>query len=985
MMNSKIRENIENVAESHGTEIIDHRFDDILRTMYEELYELNVTKNTYKIIHKVDNKFAMPAEQGVLSDTVLDVAQSYVQEEDRERFLQFFSIDRIRSCFENGDKLLIAEFRKKWQDGVYRWASLSICQNRFRENCSDELYFCFVKDIAEKRQRKSIEEQNRILKVKQEEAERYHIIVEQTGTIVVEWNMETKGFYSSKELDKFRISQYVQENSIINAGMRKHLNEIVHPDDLTILEEEFFLKMEEDEPFIEVVARLALNDTTFRWCRVNVSRTHDSKGKIHRVIMTINNVDDIIAAKLELERSRKLLSMTEDSLYMQEQWYRVLVESTNAMTFNYNVKEDIMYYTVVDDAKRRKEKRMEHFLDQLPRSTVLHPDFIQPFDEKIRELRSNRGEGCNEMRADFFGTGYRWYRCDYVSLENDQGHVYWVLGTINDISDVKNLFNKNEELLEIYNFTIAYDFDYISVVDVETGVYSIFRTGGDSQPMMTYEGRHDEAVMEIVEAGVWEEDQQQFLDCMLMDNLKKRLAEEGKEHVCYYRMDERGAGRWKETKYAYLTREKDRIVVSTRDITEQCNAQRQAAEEEQKSRKVLKEALLAAESSNRAKSDFLARMSHDIRTPMNAIIGMTEIAKVVSGNQEKVADCILKIGASASFLLDLINDILDMSKIESGKMVLAEEEFVFYDFVSDLKAIISDQARLKNIQFTVSVDDRIAQIYIGDKLRIKQVLMNLLSNSLKFTGDNGAISVDVCLTKRLTSYDVLKITVSDTGIGMSQETLKRLFNPFEQGDDQIQHVYGGSGLGLAIASNIVHMMNGEVTVTSKPGEGSQFIVTLHLKRCGIDAKQRTGYSGDAKGDNTVNNTDEIQFDGQRILLVEDNALNQEIAKTLLEMRNLVVETANDGKEAVERFEANAAGYYSAVLMDIRMPVMDGLTATRVIRGMERADAAEIPIIAMSANAFSEDVQKSYSVGMDAHVSKPIHIKELHRQLEKMIK
>lgn len=517
----------------------------------------------------------------------------------------------------------------------------------------------------------------------------------------------------------------------------------------------------------------------------------------------------------------------------------------------------------------------------------------------------------------------------------------------------------------------------------------------------------------------------------------------------------------------------------------------------------LHEALLLAQKANNAKKDFLSRMSHEIRTPMNAIIGMAAIAGAHLDDRGRIEDCLTKITFSSRHLLSLINDVLDMSKIDAGKLTVNHEPFRIGQLTESVVSVIDSQARTQEKIFECDISGIRQERLIGDYLRVNQILLNLLSNSVKFTPRGGMIRLEIKEIEDQKGRTFLQFVVSDTGIGMSEEFLERLYLPFEQADGQISQKYGGTGLGMAITNNLVELLGGSIDVKSRLGEGTVFTVKLPfdlpedseeyhvreletlrvlvvddeeydrihanilLKRLGIAAQfaksgreaikavleaQEAGTGYDVCiVDWRMPNMDGIEvtrkiretagsdvlmivlsaFDwseideegrragvnafiakpllesplrnvlesvlgadisskepeaaqsnctGSRLLLAEDNALNMEIAVELLQMAGAESDCAVNGKEAVEKFEDSPAGYYDAILMDVQMPVMDGYTATRKIRAGGHPDAKTIPIIAMTANIFSEDIDAAYAAGMNGHMAKPIDAKTLYQTI-----
>lgn len=561
---------------------------------------------------------------------------------------------------------------------------------------------------------------------------------------------------------------------------------------------------------------------------------------------------------------------------------------------------------------------------------------------------------------------------------------------------------------------------------------------------------------------------------------------------------------YKKWEYSYLDESKSTIFMTRSDVTELIATQVRQKE-------TLRNALAQAEMANRAKSDFLSRMSHEIRTPMNAIIGMTALAAQNINDPEQVSEYISKVGISARFLLSLINDILDMSRIESGKMTVKNEKFPFEELITGINAIIYEQAETKGIDYDCIISSFTETYYSGDAMKLQQVLVNLLGNAVKFTPKGGKVQLIVRQDRVDNNLAHMTFIVNDTGVGISEDFQKKMFDPFEQEDDTITTRYKGTGLGLAICKNLVSLMNGTISVNSIEDVGSEFTVKVPLKIT-EDGKQYKRFSLDLNEkklttlvvdddvticEHTKNiledlnisaewvdsgrkavalvkerwnknryfdvvlvdwkmpemngietageirkivgpdvtiivmtaydwapiereakeagvnlliskplfkssimsafekiytkkeqerqeiKPEEYDFTGRKVLLVEDHILNIEVAKRLLEYKNAKVEVAENGLIALETFVERPAGYFDVILMDIRMPIMDGLTASRSIRQMKKETAQTIPIVAMSANAFDEDIEKSKAAGMNAHLAKPIEPNLLYYTLNRI--
>ena len=371
--------------------------------------------------------------------------------------------------------------------------------------------------------------------------------------------------------------------------------------------------------------------------------------------------------------------------------------------------------------------------------------------------------------------------------------------------------------------------------------------------------------------------------------------------------------------------------------------------------------------SAKAKSDFLARMSHEIRTPMNGIIGMTEIALKDGQTEERRIDCLRKIEHSSEYLLGLINDILDMSKIESGKMRLIEEKCNLMEMIQGLHPLLEAKLNENNIQYIADIQLK-NHWFLADSLRLNQVLINLLGNALKYSKPDGHVWLTVRETEEEKGFSNLYFQVRDDGIGIAPEKQQLIFRQFEQADNSENARKQGTGLGLAISRRIVRMMDSDIKLESEPGKGSSFSFSVKLQP--VSGEKTT----------VTSQPEEISFPGKRILVVEDNELNMEIICTILENYGIETEQAVNGKEAVRRMEESVPGYYDMIFMDIMMPEMDGLEATRTIRNLDREDCKKIPIYAMSANAFDEDVKRSLASGMNGHLSKPVNLQVLEKTL-----
>lgn len=413
------------------------------------------------------------------------------------------------------------------------------------------------------------------------------------------------------------------------------------------------------------------------------------------------------------------------------------------------------------------------------------------------------------------------------------------------------------------------------------------------------------------------------------------------------------------------------IILTLRDIHED-------KLKELREQQALQEAFDAAKAANMAKNEFLSRMSHDIRTPMNAIMGMTAIAGKYLDDKDRIQDCLAKITTASNHLLNLINEVLDMAKIESGKLNLLEEDFSISAMLQELLDLINPQLLVKKHHFTLTKAPELRDNVLGDKLRLKQLLLNILANAIKYTPPYGSISLEVREThSRLHDTIGYEFIITDNGIGMDSEFAAKIFEPFARASDSRTSEIEGTGLGMTIALNIARMMNGTIDVQSTLGKGSAFKATVYLR-----PHQQIRSSKASVPAAGIDSLQEISCRGKQVLLVEDNELNLEIAVELLKYAGLNITTAKNGLEGLDKFKAAPPGTYALILMDIQMPVMNGLEAAKAIRALPVKDAQTVPIVAMTANAFPEDIAATLQAGMNEHLSKPIDLEQFHSILQK---
>lgn len=731
-------------------------------------------------------------------------------------------------------------------------------------------------------------------------------------------------------------------------------------------------------------------------------------------------------------------------------------------------------------------------LNNTIKNDVYPPDHIL-WDETVslEAFHKMIAEGCFHKKFDMRFCnkhfGFEWHEAFIDILTNKEGIPDRVVLSSHNVND----FRKSQ----IIETAVKAEYDYVIYIEASKNSYVMYTSGTESETPPPVASSNYEAVVAKYNRQYMEPE---FCDAMTekmsIAHVDPILRQHG-EYILYGTMIENGEKREKKMRFSYFDREQNIWLMTRTDITE--------IKEERKQKLLLQEALQSATAANRAKSDFLSRMSHDVRTPINAIVGMTAIAGLHMNDQNRIADCLKKITISSKLLLNLINEVLDMSKLESGKIMLTEETFKLDELLESLFIMVQSAFEAKKQKLVIHSKVK-HECLIGDVQRIQQALLNMLTNAIKYTPNKGLIQISVEEKPSVyNGYGQFEIAVTDNGIGMKPEFLSKVFEPFERSDDKAIRNIQGTGLGMAISRHIAQMMNGDILVESEYGKGSKFTMRFHVKLGGMDEYDnnllidlpvlvvddddisceiacenlqelgmkpewvlsgqdavqkvsdgnkyfaiiidlmmpnmngiettykirecvgpdvpiiiisaydysdyeiealKAGVNGfickpimksklfllmkkfatNKKEEEEVTIVPSIvaSFPGKRILVVEDNDLNREIAYELLQETGAEIETASDGLEAVNKVSASPEGYYDFIIMDIQMPVMDGLEATRQIRLLDRLDTKDLPIVAMSANAFAEDVRLSLEAGMNEHIAKPIEIDRLYSVMGK---
>lgn len=597
----------------------------------------------------------------------------------------------------------------------------------------------------------------------------------------------------------------------------------------------------------------------------------------------------------------------------------------------------------------------------------VHADDRERIVRTIEDALRNLSPFRLPMRLQTVPGDYIWVAASGTVDNTEHGRVLYI-AFLEAPGDAEYL-HIQEQVLQ--NF-VRKQYEHVCYLDAKHNTYRMLSTTCKKGSFLKEAGdRYEQDIAEYVQKNVIAQEQETVKQRLSLKAILDHLELQSDDEFYCTVQDSKGKLQYKKIWISWIDKETKTIALVTSDVTQQ---HRQSEE----SREALLSALHAAAQASKAKSEFLSRMSHDIRTPLNAIIGFLEMSLEETPQDARIREYLSKAEASSEFLLTLINDVLNMSRIESGKLALRENTFSMQKFLHGISSIMSSQCAAKRLHFDCELDHSAEGSFRGDQLKLQQILLNIIGNAVKFTPQEGRITLQVS-GRQEQNIVLVTFRIADTGCGISEEFLQHLFDPFAQEKRALDSEIQGTGLGLAICKSLTEMMDGKIAVSSVVGKGSVFTLTIPMH----SAEQKEAGNPALEADNGVSG--EIRhFAGKRILLAEDNNLNMEIAKHVLVKAGLLVDTACNGKEAVKCFTEAENWHYSAILMDIRMPEMDGLQATKQIRASGRPDH-DIPIIAMSANAFEEDIREAIAEGMNAYTTKPIHITQLYDTLCRFIK
>ncbi len=938
---------------------------------YHKIMRVNLTQDSYEVI-KIRPEDRMI---GYGTDTFSSWLGQFIYDggihpEDMNNFISFTRPDHIRNTLNSGQEILTCCYRRRAGDD-FRWNLMEIVSD---SSSSDERQsvFIYIKDIhnilqeSQELDDASIRVQEVIRTLGTQNFGVYGIDLNSGETNLVRENGHTHTGWKSLTLPW---------DELLNTRLMKQ----IHPTDRDRFCQMFSLealRLARDSS-VQKTDMLCQwrgeDDHEYRYMAVIAYLGQNYNAKNY-TILALQNVDK----RVRQEHTLSLRDMQLAAILKSRYSVMTTVYLENGQCERIQIKENsTIQNTVTGSYHQYFHKALESFVcpeDAEIFQKVLNPEHLY---QKAADTQDYSEEICQYRVA---GTSLQWME-DHVTYAR-QGNRISVNILGRDITREKTeeeLRQKEEQEQADIIRTLSGMFFATYYADLEQDSFRSVTNLQEVEKALQGEIDYATGLKTYAENFIHPDDRKEYLDVLSVQNLRRTLSKKQPYVTLAYRKLPKDSDT-KPEDYGWIRStavmsqagadgKARSIVYAAQDVTE-------SKRKEMREQQALQAACEAADYANASKQEFLSCMSHNIRTPMNGILGMIKIATDHVGDHERVIDCLEKASTSSRQLLSTLNEILDISQIKSGSFNLKTEAFSLSELIQDVASLIHPDIQKKNLQLKIHPLKTEHEKVQGDRLRLQQIFLNILGNSVKYTPYGGILEIGVTEHESrehgCSSYDFV---FRDNGIGIDETFVQHIFEPFSRADDPAVSGIDGVGLGLSIAQNIARMMGGIISVKSMPGHGSQFTVTVLLKL-------QNPSENTVCGPETVpENSADISYHGCRILLVEDNELNQEIAMELIGEIGAMVECAADGRKGLQRFAEMPEGYYDLILMDIQMPVMNGFEATRAIRKLPRADAVSIPILALSANASAEDIAASRESGMNGHIAKPLDIPQLMERMD----
>ncbi|MCI9336195.1 MAG: response regulator [Lachnospiraceae bacterium] len=937
---------------------------DEFSNIYRKILRVNLSQDSYEVVKSGAEEWAIDSRKETFGAWLEQFKQhGVIHPDDMERFLSFTHPEYLKSVLRTGRKHLTCSYRRS-SPGGYRWNLLEVTPDSGYTD-RNQTVLIYIKDVQDmlKESLELDETSVRLQEVTRTLGEQnlgIYTIELNDGNV----NLVREGGYSQEG--------WTSQTLMWDVVMQSRLIRQIHPENREQFGKKFSLEgllsaRDRGLQKLDMLCQWRVGGK-YRYVAV-IAYFGRNQSTRNYVVVALQDVDARV-------RQEQILSQRD------MQMAAILKSRFHVMTTVYLENDQCERFWLNESAQPQNggKGRYTQFYQRALESSV-YPEDLDKFRKCMSpEHMRRRAEETQDYSEEICsyrlqGPREQWLEQHVTYIRSGGQVLVNILGrdiTKEKLEERERLKLEQEQASIINSLSSMFFATYYG--DLEQNQMRGMNQLEDVREVLGDRTDYDTALRTYAETFVHPEDRANYLYTMSSKNLRQVLKREQPFVTFAYRkMPERADsspddyGWIRATAVLARTDEEGRasgVVYAAQDVTE-------SKRKEMREQRAIQAACEAANHANASKSEFLSRMSHDIRTPMNGIMGMTKIASENVQDHERVRDCLGKIAVSGSSLLSLVNEILDMSELESGNVDLVADEFKISGLIEDVVSALQPRAAEKGLELRSSHGDVEHQEVIGDKGRISQVFSNILSNSIKFTPEGGRLSLTV-VERETKKYGCCfyDFVFEDNGIGMDQEFLPHIYEPFSRAEDSRISRIEGTGLGMTIAQNIVRMMGGFIKVESALGKGTRVTVTLLLK-----LHKGAGDTADVAQKAEETNAD-ARFTGRRILLVEDNIINQEIAMEIIGATGAAVECASDGKKGLELFESMPEGYFDMILMDIQMPVMNGYEATRAIRKLPRRDVLSIPIIALSANAFAEDVAVGREAGMNEHMAKPLDVAQL---------